>query len=320
MNKYIFDEIRNFFANRWYNKLNYKNYKKRLLNNISAKMIYIPLTLSSYYLIYKKNSSANKLSAQTTMLKIPLPNIDSVNEGEMREIKYGSNAKESFLLIKYNKSFHTLSNFCPHMGAPLHQGVLFDNIIKCPWHGASFDVVTGQCDTYPSINELIKHDIIKEGETYYALIDTTSSKKSKIPEMARRDPENKTKYVIIGGGPASLSCAENLRQAKYTGEIIIFSEEPYVTYDRTLLSKNIVSDLNEIKLRDENFLKTYDIDYNCNSKVIGIENVKKIIKLSSGIIEVGDIYYLFFFEFRVTINFLSQQARLRMYRMLKEII
>lgn len=259
---------------------------KRKKFNFRSKMFVIPLTLSSYYYFFRNYLLKNKTYAQTTVLKIQLPPIDSINEGEMREIRYGNNPQETFLLVKYNKSFHTLSNFCPHSGAPLHQGVIFDNIIKCPCDGSSFDVVTGICDTYPSLNGLIKHDIIKEGENYYALIDTKNAKKSKVPDMYKRDIENKTKYVIIGGGPASLSCAETLRQAGFSGEIIIYCEEPYLAYDRTLLNKNISLDVNDIILRDENFLKTYDIDYRTNSKVIGIENVKRIMKLSNGDIEV----------------------------------
>jgi len=259
---------------------------RKLRNRISSKMYAIPLTISCYYYLYKNYLIENKTFAQSEVLKVPLPDLDSMQNGEMKEIKYGNNPRESFLLVKYNKKFHTLGNFCPHMGAPLHQGVLFDNIIKCPWHGASFDVVTGSCDTYPSLNGLIKHDIIKEGEKFYALIDTTSSRKAKVPEMAKRDPENNTKYVIIGGGPASLSCAETLRQAGFTGEIIIFSEDSYVTYDRTQLSKNLSTDIHDILLRDEIFLKTFDIIFRSDSKVIGIENFKKIIKLSNGATEV----------------------------------
>jgi nitrite reductase/ring-hydroxylating ferredoxin subunit len=253
---------------------------------LCSKIFTIPFTLSCYYYLFH-NYSQNKTNfLQTTLLKIPLPDLDSMNEGEMTEIKYGNSPKETFLLIKYNKSFHTLSNYCPYMGSPLHQGVLLDNLIKCPWDGSTFDVVTGICDTYPSLNNLIKHDIIKEGDKYYALINTKIANKSKIPEMTKRDPENKLKFVIIGGGPASLSCAETLRQGGFTGEIIIFSEEPYLAYDRTFLSKNLSLDINDILLRDEIFLKTHDIDFRSNSKVIGIENVKRLIKLRNGDVEV----------------------------------
>jgi nitrite reductase/ring-hydroxylating ferredoxin subunit len=308
MKRGIFKKVKSIFAkngNIFCKPIQYlKSLNKEFRQSLTSKMLAIPLSLSCYYFFFKNYLTRHKTFAQTTVLKIPLPDLDSINEGDMREIKYGKNPKETFLLVKYNKTFHSLGNFCPHMGAPLHQGVLFDNVIKCPWHGASFDVVTGTCDTYPSLNGLIKHDIIKEGEHHYALINTANAKESKVPQMAKRDPENKLRFVIIGGGPASLSCAETLRQAGFTGEIVIHCDEPYVAYDRTLLSKNISVDLNQIKLRDEIFLKTYDIDYRPNSKVIGIENVKKIIKLKNGDIEVifYDIHLLY--STRATINYL----------------
>lgn len=43
--------------------------------------------------------------------------------------------------------------------------------------------------------------------------------------MSKRDPENKEKFVIIGGGAAGFNCAETLRQSNFTGEIIILSNE-----------------------------------------------------------------------------------------------
>ena len=43
--------------------------------------------------------------------------------------------------------------------------------------------------------------------------------------MVKRDPNNKSKMVIIGGGAAGLNCAETLRQSSYTGEILVISNE-----------------------------------------------------------------------------------------------
>jgi flavin-dependent dehydrogenase len=42
-------------------------------------------------------------------------------------------------------------------------------------------------------------------------------------KMAKRDPENKTHFVIIGGGPAGLNAAETLRQSGFTGQISVLS-------------------------------------------------------------------------------------------------
>ena len=68
--------------------------------------------------------------------------------------------------------------------------------------------------------------------------------------MAKRDPNNKTKFVIIGGGPAGLICAETLRQSDFTGQITVISAEQLLPYDRTLLSKTLpTGDATKLLLR-----------------------------------------------------------------------
>jgi 3-phenylpropionate/trans-cinnamate dioxygenase ferredoxin component len=41
-------------------------------------------------------------------------------------------------------TFHALAERCPHMGGSLSDGVLTGSVIKCPRHGAEFDVGTGR--------------------------------------------------------------------------------------------------------------------------------------------------------------------------------
>jgi len=52
--------------------------------------------------------------------------------------------------------------------------------------------------------------IEREGKNY-VLVNEDAFKQIQSPKMAKRDPNNKTRFVIIGGGPAGLGCAETLR-------------------------------------------------------------------------------------------------------------
>jgi nitrite reductase/ring-hydroxylating ferredoxin subunit len=41
-------------------------------------------------------------------------------------------------------SFHAIDNSCTHVGGPLCEGMVEGVEVTCPWHGAVFDVTTGQ--------------------------------------------------------------------------------------------------------------------------------------------------------------------------------
>jgi NAD(P)H-nitrite reductase large subunit len=95
--------------------------------------------------------------------------------------------------------------------------------------------------------------------------------------MAKRDPNDKRNFVILGGGAAGLSCAETLRQSGYTGKITLLNPEKVLPYDRTILTKGLpVATSSKLSLRDEAWLKEADIDL-VNKKVYSIHpDVKKI--------------------------------------------
>ena len=99
--------------------------------------------------------------------------------------------------------------------------------------------------------------------------------------MAKKDPNNRSRVVIVGGGPAGLGCAETLRQSDFTGEIIVISAEDVVTYDRTLLTKNLLSK-NVSKIRDESFLRSGDIEFRLNTRVMSIDTQEKTLLLKEG--------------------------------------
>ena len=103
--------------------------------------------------------------------------------------------------------------------------------------------------------------------------------------LTKRDPENKEHFVILGGGPAGLNCAETLRQSGFSGQITVVSKEKAVPYDRTLLSKALANgDSSKWSLRPKEFLNDADIDFTSgpNKRVYNVVPDKKQVILVDG--------------------------------------
>ena len=47
------------------------------------------------------------------------------------------------LLIKQNGKLNAIGPKCSHYGAPLVTGVLGNGRVRCPWHGACFNINNG---------------------------------------------------------------------------------------------------------------------------------------------------------------------------------
>ena len=80
----------------------------------------------------------------------------------------------------------------------------------CPYHGATFSIQTGALNGGPSLEGVPKYDIYERDGKHYVKVPVELPKGE--PEyMAKRDPANKKRFVIVGGGAAGLTCAEALR-------------------------------------------------------------------------------------------------------------
>jgi nitrite reductase/ring-hydroxylating ferredoxin subunit len=53
-------------------------------------------------------------------------------------------AGRSIALFNVGGNYHAIDDECSHEGGPLGEGVLEGNRVACPWHGAEFDVTTGE--------------------------------------------------------------------------------------------------------------------------------------------------------------------------------
>jgi nitrite reductase (NADH) small subunit/3-phenylpropionate/trans-cinnamate dioxygenase ferredoxin subunit len=58
-------------------------------------------------------------------------------------MKIDSSGKK-IALFNVDGRFCALEDNCNHRGGPLSEGELDGQIVTCPWHGARFDVTTGE--------------------------------------------------------------------------------------------------------------------------------------------------------------------------------
>jgi len=76
---------------------------------------------------------------------------DDVPAGQARMVEV--NGRE-IAIFNVGGSFHAIDNTCTHVGGPLCEGELEGSEVTCPWHGAVFDVTTGEV-LGPPANEAV---------------------------------------------------------------------------------------------------------------------------------------------------------------------
>uniref|UniRef100_A0A1A9W081 Rieske domain-containing protein n=1 Tax=Glossina brevipalpis TaxID=37001 RepID=A0A1A9W081_9MUSC len=204
-----------------------------------------------------------------------------VLEHEMREFDFTHGRK--VLIVKYQGQIHALGNTCTHYGAPMKAGVVGDGRIRCPWHGACFNLETGDIEECPGLDSLPRYKVeVERGGLVMVqakLKDLDSTKRVKT--MAKRDPENPLTYVLVGGGPSSQVCAETLRKEGFTGRIVIVSQESYLPYDRSRLSTTFNLKFDDVQYRPQQFYDEYNIEVLLNSKAIEASVEEKLLIMSN---------------------------------------
>lgn len=70
----------------------------------------------------------------------PVAKVDDIEQGKGICVRVG---KKNIAIFHVDGNFYALDDYCPHKGAPLASGYLSATDVTCPWHGASFDLATG---------------------------------------------------------------------------------------------------------------------------------------------------------------------------------
>jgi 3-phenylpropionate/trans-cinnamate dioxygenase ferredoxin component len=66
--------------------------------------------------------------------------------------------------------YYAIDDVCTHDGGPLAEGDLEGAEIRCPRHGARFDVRTGKALSFPAIEPVDTHAVEVRGDDVYVAI------------------------------------------------------------------------------------------------------------------------------------------------------
>ncbi|XP_062887308.1 apoptosis inducing factor mitochondria associated 4 isoform X1 [Mobula hypostoma] len=228
---------------------------------------------------FPKHTHGTKEKEEAIIVK-EICSVDEMNEGEMREFEVENH---KLLLIKSSGEFSAIGHLCTHSGAPLVKGVLSNGRVRCSRHGACFNIKTGDIEEYPCLDALQCFPVeVQNGKVIISASVEALEENRRIKTMVTPSPTNKTVILLIGGGPASLVCAETLRQEFYTGRIIIATKEQHLPYDRTKLSKKLEIDIERILLRKSEFYSTHGIEVLTNKEAISVNAGKRRVAFKDG--------------------------------------
>ncbi|XP_060533497.1 apoptosis-inducing factor 3-like isoform X2 [Cylas formicarius] len=203
--------------------------------------------------------------------------VRDVCENEMKTFDLG---EHKILLVKQNGIINALGTKCTHYGAPLVNGALGRGRIRCQWHGACFNVSTGDIEDFPGLDSLPCYKVTVDGEDV-----KVRAKKSELEANKRRKTMAKKrscvteKILVIGGGPAAATCVETLRQEGFRGEITLVCRENSLPYDRIKLSKAMDADVKTLQFRDDAFYAENGITVLKGRSAVSVDTGAKSVRL-----------------------------------------
>lgn len=184
--------------------------------------------------------------------------LDDIADGAMIEGHVGDAA---VLLVRRADELYAVGAQCPHYGAPLADGLLVGDTIRCPWHHAAFCLRTGELQRAPALDGL------------------------PCWRVERRDG----RAVVLDARPAPVppapEAAVTLRQEGYPHPVTLLSADRDPPYDRPNLSKDYLAgtaDADWLPLRAPSFYTDRRIDVRCGTRVARIDPARHAVELADG--------------------------------------
>ena len=154
---------------------------------------------------------------------------------------------EPVLLVRRGDELFAIGAICTHYGAPLEQGLLVGDTVRCPWHHACFSLRTGEALRAPALDPVSRWRVeeVRDLARQFTPVEQrvgavyVREKLSRQPSPAAHG--SRTTVVIVGGGAAGNAAAETLRHEGYSNHITMLSADEAIPCDRPNLSKGYLA-------------------------------------------------------------------------------
>lgn len=191
---------------------------------------------------------------------------------------------EPVLLARRGEEVFAIGSVCTHYGAPLAEGLLVNDTVRCPWHHACFDLRTGEALRAPALDPVSRwRTEQRDGNIYVREKLATIQPRPVLAAAAAATPPESV--VIVGGGGAGNAAAELLRREGYAGRVTMLSADAALPCDRPNLSKGYLSGAaaeSSNPLRSLDFYRDQGIDLKLDARVRSIHPAERYVELVDG--------------------------------------
>jgi NADPH-dependent 2,4-dienoyl-CoA reductase/sulfur reductase-like enzyme/nitrite reductase/ring-hydroxylating ferredoxin subunit len=188
---------------------------------------------------------------------------------------------EQVLLARRGGEVFAVGAHCTHYHAPLIDGLLVGDSLRCPWHHACFNLRTGAAERAPALDPLSCWRVEQRSGNVYVGEKLPQSQPQPVPPGPGIPPS----VTIVGGGAAGNAAAEMLRREGYAGPITMLSADASAPYDRPNLSKSFLAGSappDWIPLRPPEFYADHGIELKLNAAVAAIDVAARQLQLADG--------------------------------------
>ena len=196
----------------------------------------------------------------------------------------GHVGNEEVLLVRSGSELFAVGAHCSHYHAPLADGIVVGQSVRCPWHHACFDLRSGEAVRAPALSPLDCWTVEQRDGRIFVK-EKREQAKPQAKTQAKTIANAPEKIVIVGGGAAGFAAAEMLRRRGFGGGIVMLSHDDGPPVDRPNLSKDYLAGSapeDWLPLRSDDFYAENGIELRLNTDVIGIDVKTREVMVAGG--------------------------------------